>query len=273
MSKEEEYQFPNEEYTGSSAEEPSVSSSSVEDAVIIDDDIDDADSNERQSSGGVFGKLKTGLASIDFLKHKRVIIILLVVVVGVVVFNFIDKPSSQLQPVAKNKSAATTQQAAVTQTQQPAVTQTLSSQAQTELSQLKLLLNQQQTAITQVGQQMNQFTTSLGTVAREHQQLSGAVTSLGKKVAELSQKIDALHKKPSKKEPVVKSKKVVVPKVTYYLRALVPGRAWIQNAKGQSRSVSVGNTLPQYGTVIAINPQRGIVLTSSGRLIRYGKND
>jgi intracellular multiplication protein IcmG len=59
----------------------------------------------------------------------------------------------------------------------------------------------------------------------------------------------------------------------YHLKALVPGRAWLQSPEGQTTTVSIGDRLPGYGIIQMINTEQGIVTTSSGALIQYGPKD
>lgn len=59
----------------------------------------------------------------------------------------------------------------------------------------------------------------------------------------------------------------------YHLKALVPGRAWLQTAGGETTTVTIGDRLPGYGIVQMINTQQGIVTTSSGAIIGYGAKD
>jgi len=59
----------------------------------------------------------------------------------------------------------------------------------------------------------------------------------------------------------------------YVLKALVPGRAWLQAADGSSTSVTIGDRLQGYGIVQSINTTQGIVTTSSGAIIQYGPRD
>jgi intracellular multiplication protein IcmG len=59
----------------------------------------------------------------------------------------------------------------------------------------------------------------------------------------------------------------------YHLKALVPGRAWVQSAHGALTSVTIGDRLPGYGIIQMINIAQGIVTTSSGAIIQYGQRD
>lgn len=88
-----------------------------------------------------------------------------------------------------------------------------------------------------------------------------------------------------KKPPVVAVKKRVrvrrrvrpprrrIVRTQYYVQAAIPERAWLKSAKGSTITVSVGSKLPGYGAVVHIDPLAGVVITSSGRKIKYSPND
>lgn len=59
----------------------------------------------------------------------------------------------------------------------------------------------------------------------------------------------------------------------YHVKAMVPGRAWIQTRDRNLTSVSIGDRLPGYGIIQMINTDQGIVTTSSGAIIHYGPKD
>ena len=78
-------------------------------------------------------------------------------------------------------------------------------------------------------------------------------------------KIDALEKKLTEKpKPKVKEK----PKMTYSLQAVVEGRAWIENSKGKSMTVKVGDVIEDYGVITKIDAMNSLVHCSSGKTIR-----
>jgi intracellular multiplication protein IcmG len=75
--------------------------------------------------------------------------------------------------------------------------------------------------------------------------------------------------------PVDKNEKAKVkkfPKI-YHVRAIVPGRAWLETANGSTITVRPGSKLGKYGTVAVINDTDGVVVTDKGMVINYGNND
>ena len=66
----------------------------------------------------------------------------------------------------------------------------------------------------------------------------------------------------------------VLPRPPFYsVRAVVPGRAWLQVKRNRRIvhliTVKVGDFLPGYGRVQAISARRGMVWTSWGNIIKY----
>lgn len=56
---------------------------------------------------------------------------------------------------------------------------------------------------------------------------------------------------------------------SYRLEAAIPGRAWLMRSDGDTLTVSLGDRIPGYGTVIGIDPNDGVVQISSGATIKY----
>lgn len=112
-----------------------------------------------------------------------------------------------------------------------------------------------------------------GTLAQNQQQL----TTLTQHVESLTNSLQLLTKnihtlitpKPKPKKKSV----VLAPPISYHVRAIVPGRVWLESASGQTISLRVGNQLPGYGTIQLISPRQGMVITSTGAVFQYGVND
>lgn len=109
--------------------------------------------------------------------------------------------------------------------------------------------------------------------------LSSAVSEIQNNLALMSQKItDLSQKKPAEKakktiehKPVKKvvKKMPVSPASTYYVKALIQGRAWLQSNNGATFTVGVGDSLAGYGIVQNIDANSGTVTTSSGKIIGF----
>jgi hypothetical protein len=130
--------------------------------------------------------------------------------------------------------------------------------------------------------------------------LTNAISGIQDNIAQLTQQINTLSeqiKKPRSmstptpvaivhKPKVVKRAKpktsVYVPSAingrqptitAYFVKAMIQGRAWLISPDGATFTIGSGDNLPGYGQVLSINPDRGVVMTSSGRVINYMPQD
>lgn len=53
------------------------------------------------------------------------------------------------------------------------------------------------------------------------------------------------------------------------LEAVISGRAWLRMTNDKQLSVTIGDNIPGYGKVIAIDPKKGIVTTDTGKVFKY----
>ncbi len=66
-----------------------------------------------------------------------------------------------------------------------------------------------------------------------------------------------------------------VPRVTYSVQAIIPGRAWLKADTGDTVTVAEGDTLRDYGRIAKIDPYDGVVEIDTGNKIialSYGMN-
>jgi Tfp pilus assembly protein FimV len=173
-------------------------------------------------------------SNIPLLRNKRV-----VVAIGVGAVMLIAYKMMQPSPVQKVVAAAP-----VPTVVQPQVNPQMSS----EISELQTQLQSVNSALTQTAQ--NQASNQ------------AAIEALTKQVTQLSVQVKQLQAVGTK-----------VPVAKYHVKAVQAGRAWIVNSHGLEQTVRVGDIVPQYGEVTAINESSGEVTTNSGRTIRYGTND
>lgn len=138
-------------------------------------------------------------------------------------------------------------------------------------------------------------TTTTSTSPASMDQVSQAILELRAGFITLSQQFQAMSTQvqqmicnpgefcsQAKAIPVVKEKAYVAKRIrhrkvakplVYHVKALIPGRAWLESNRGTTTSVKVGDTLKNYGQITSINPNTGMVDTSSGRVIKYGRYD
>ena len=59
----------------------------------------------------------------------------------------------------------------------------------------------------------------------------------------------------------------------YFIKAAIPGRAWLISDKGDFLTVSQGSKVPDYGQVNKVDAYKGIISTTSHRLITFNEDD
>lgn len=122
-------------------------------------------------------------------------------------------------------------------------------------------------------QTLNQQQQTINQLQTNMEALQESVNTVNNSVGTLSQKMDALDSKLTKPvvRPLAKSAPVAPP-INYIIRAMVPGRAWLQGSNGSSLSVAVGNEVPGHGTVTDIELNSGQVMMSDGSVFSYDTN-
>jgi intracellular multiplication protein IcmG len=112
--------------------------------------------------------------------------------------------------------------------------------------------------------QLNQLSNQMAYVADQVSSVTAANADVTDKVATIEANIKA------KAEA---AKKVVQPKLeNYYIKALISGRAWLVGPDKEYITVIVGDKLKDYGNIVDINPDQGMITTSSGRAIRFASH-
>lgn len=269
-----EYQFPSEEYTTISQSDTAHDAEDVaaEDSVT-------AEENEQPASPQKPGLLQR----FPFLTNKRIMVpagLIILVSLGLYFFNDhkttrVVASSTSTQPVTQptapvskpttetpNNSAA--MMASEMNSQLTGLMETVHNN-QAQIDELRQRVMELTTVLQQHNQSNGNDSQMLGQVARQLESIQGQLSVLHVHQAALEQ-----HFKP-KAHPKVAA---VKPKpIVYHIEAIEPGRAWLQDQHHHSQTVRVGNKLPQYGIVIGIDSDQGVVLTSSGKVIHYGAND
>ncbi|MCL5260507.1 MAG: hypothetical protein M1561_02315 [Gammaproteobacteria bacterium] len=104
----------------------------------------------------------------------------------------------------------------------------------------------------------------IATLNQNLEKITESIQSLTQNIHDL-----ATPKKPKKR---ITKKPFSRPKI-YHVKAIVPGRVWLEADDGQTVTLRVGDRLDGYGTVELISPRQGMVITSTGTVIQYGNND
>ena len=126
---------------------------------------------------------------------------------------------------------------------------------------------------------VSNITEQVGTVNGNVSGLSDKISSINQNIQALMDKLDEqasqLHRlqnrAKAKEQP--RRKKITVPKVTWNVQAVVPGRAWLIASNGSTLTVRNGSVVPGVGTVSMIDTEQGRVVLRSGRVIRFSSQD
>lgn len=251
ISHEDEYQFPEDEFIqGESTGRPSTE---VEESLE-----QQAKSAQRERMMKIYEKIREVLSN-------RIVAAVLVVIFLLILAHFYfggsTKKSVQQAPVQQQQPV-----------QQPVQVTQPSAQVLSQLSSIKQSESTTSTTIQQLQNQIQSLQSSIGQMTQNKQQYEGALTSLAQKVNSLQaqqQKMMTAAKKPAKAEKAA----MVIPPVNFYTRAVVHNRAWVIGSNGMNASIAVGDHLKDYGKILSINANNGVITTSSGRVIRYAPGD
>ncbi len=84
---------------------------------------------------------------------------------------------------------------------------------------------------------------------------------------------EAFLQKQQKAEMKRIQEKKLAPKPIYYVRAIIPGRVWLNLQDGSTLTLGLGDKLTGYGVITAIDPNQGTITLSSGAVIGYNPDD
>lgn len=140
---------------------------------------------------------------------------------------------------------------------------------------------QLQTQNANLSDQLSQLSNSSTALNQQVDTLSATLSAMSEQVRYLTQvqqqealkakaaKVHAHNAKVKKRHAEVKR---WTAKPKYYIEALIPGRAWLKSVDGETITAQVGDTLPVYGRILTIDVKRGVLTTSSGKIVRYAES-
>ena len=250
-----EYQFPKDEYLSQSATASADTDASHEDEVNDEKIV-------KKKGSHVFERF-------PILKNKKLYFIGAVIIILIVGVRLMHH-SANTKVIMQKQPVATTPITSTQKIEQP------TAQLMNQLDSIKSDQQNSQDTMSSLQNHVTDLNNKLNGVVSTNAQLAQSVTMLAAQIKLLSQEVQKNTKKltaPPKK--VVKHHgHVYHPKpITYDVKAIVPGRAWVVSSTGNSYSVTVGDHLAQYGEVKAINDASGHVYTTSGKVIADGPND
>lgn len=145
-------------------------------------------------------------------------------------------------------------------------------------TQLQDLENNQKNLESQISNMQNELSsvsTTMSQLSKQIENLNQTVLTLSDKVADESIKLTALSVCAPKPKVVVMPKvtKIMVPRVYYHLKAIIPGRAWLIGTNGSTITVREGSIVPGFGVVKLIDAIQGRVFMQSGQVIEFSQQD
>lgn len=212
----------------------------------------------------------------------RKIIVPGIIVGGILVVYMIFSISSskksqdaEMQKVMTQNEAAMVQQPVATPEPKRAVVtmQFGADPGSAQVTQMQADLQQKIDTVMQQATSDKDSITNLGNAIAKTQQ---DLAAIGQQIEQLTNSVQQILAELAKMEAEKAAAKKVVkrkPPVAYHVRAIVPGRAWLESADGKSVTLRVGDKLEGYGVVRVIAPRQGMVLMSNGSVIQYGIND
>tara|TARA_B110000459_G_C16613317_1_gene497394 strand:+ start:1048 stop:1836 length:789 start_codon:yes stop_codon:yes gene_type:complete len=109
-------------------------------------------------------------------------------------------------------------------------------------------------------------------------QMSNQVAEIAQQVTRVAASSDNVAEKMAVIEAKAKAKaeaaKVVIQHKLehYHIKALIDGRAWLVGPDKEYVTVVVGDKLKDYGSIVEIYSEKGIISTSSGRIIYFASS-
>lgn len=142
-----------------------------------------------------------------------------------------------------------------------------------KLQQLEAHSADSKTALGELNTSLQSLQNSISGLNSRITDMNYTLSNLAQEVEKQKSQLEALKtpKKAPKKRVYRRSKPVK--RVVYYVKAIIPGRAWLRAANGATLTVSEGSQIPGYGRVKIIDPHRGMISTSSGRSIKFQSSD
>lgn len=191
----------------------------------------------------------------DYLaEHRRLTVFIVFIIAITIVYQFIGGGSKkQPMQLAKNQAAATVQ---------PAL------QGATALSDLKRSRDEMKKKVDDVQQLLMSNKYKTDDMAQRMQLMRLQVLQLEADQKHMIAVMTALTKEVKKLEPKQKGFKTAP--LTYFIQAIVPGRAWLSSNQGDYMTVQVGSELRgAYGTVRRIDANAGLIQTSTGKMVHF----
>lgn len=155
---------------------------------------------------------------------------------------------------------------------QPIETQNNSELSQ-KVSSIEVTQQSVRSEVGTVSQQVGVVNNNINNLNNQIASLNQTINALATQLAKQSEEINMLMVRTQPKRVVKHIIKTTIPRINYYIQAVIPGRAWIIGTNGSTLTVREGTKIAGYGIVRLIDPLEGRVVTSSGQVIRFSQED
>lgn len=205
---------------------------------------------------------------IDFVsKNKRVVAIVGVALVALITVHFLPLGKSQHRAVQQTHNVPKPQL-------QPEHVQQLNQNVQTQRTgQVQQTLSRVDGQVSRQSEAMETLARAMDGISKKNNDTLQTMTSLESRLASLSKEVGSLKAKltaaTAAHKPTTQGKGALAPSVTFYVRAIEPGRAWLLGSDNSMTSVSVGALIPGYGRVSKIEDERGLVVLDTSETIGF----
>lgn len=127
--------------------------------------------------------------------------------------------------------------------------------------------------VSSMNQQVGIVNDNVNNLNNQIKNLNQTITNLSTQMANQSQEINLLMERSKPKKIVRPIPKPPTEHISYYIKAVIPGRAWIIGTNGSTLTVREGTRIAGYGIVRLIDSLQGRVITSSGQVIKFSQED
>lgn len=226
------------------------------------------------------------------LKNRKIMAVIGIIIAIIIVYQFLNRSA----PVTTSETAALTEagqqplsqatpetglpSSPVAATPAPAVIAPVTGTGPAATVRLETALTEQEQQVIGVNRQVQQNQFQIQQLQNNIQQLQDSVNQLNNRLVDFNNRLVPTSAPGA--PPIVKTSVVTVtplpPKYpNYTVRAIVPGRAWLQVKVNRHVvkivSVAVGDMLPGYGRIEKMSVAQGKVWTSSGKVILWNDKD
>ena len=240
------------------------------------------------SDDAVLGTTNNKVQIFEKIKRKNIIIAIVIVLVVLSVYKLIDVLLTSNN--SKNRTNVANSASKVIRTAATPVSSFNASSVQsvvkvpqsadqagtlplapinTDIARLNKLEMQDTTLQNNVDKLSNQLNDLQNTISNFDSRLS----ALSQNIQDIASKQEQFIKQQEdKKKSILKKTQQdthAKPIPIYYVKAVIPGRAWLISQGKSLITVSIGDNLPGYGVIESIDTNQGTIITSSGAIIGY----